>query len=267
LSLQEHGEKILHELGLTFSQAKLYIALVRFNGCATANELSVFSSIARQDVYRLLEELQRVGLVEKIVGNPATFRAIPVKETISILMERRVQRTSTLLRESAEFLAKFPEKNSAEKPQDNSQFVLIPKGEMIARTIEKTIKATSHEILVITPWREFVQWLFAMHELWRQAIERGVKMRWITESKPQTSDSGLETVYTILGHPDFRLRTIKEPPKEKLGIYDSREVFIAAVDKQNAAESPALWTNNPTMVYILQEYLEMKWKTATEYRI
>jgi sugar-specific transcriptional regulator TrmB len=229
--------------------------------------MSNFSNIARQDVYRLLEQLQRISLVEKIVAKPAMFKAIPIREVTSILMERRNQKTQALLKESEEFLGSFNKTKSSTESQDNNQFVLIPKREAIVRRIESCIKAAQNKIHVITPWREFSQWMFTFHELWRQAIERGVKIRWITERKPQNVDLALEPIHVFSGNPGFRLRTMAEKTEKRLGIYDGKEVFIAITRDTNAGESQALWTNNPMMIYMLEDYFEMKWQLATEMKL
>ena len=266
MSFKEHGEKILHEMGLTHSQAKLYVALVRMRACATANALSNSSNIARQDVYRILEELQNLGLVEKIIANPALFKAIPIGEATSTLMEKRREKTRILLKETAELLGEFPEENSPAL-QESHQFVLIPQGDPIVRKIEEAIKTAKKKIMVITPWRELTQWMLKLNQSWKQAVERGVKVHWITESKTLDLDSRLELEQGFLRNPNFKLRTLPQRLEERLGIYDNREVFIATTRQQNAAESPALWTNNPTIVYILTDYFEMKWNQAQEYNI
>jgi sugar-specific transcriptional regulator TrmB len=264
VSFKEHGEKILHEMGLTYSQAKLYVALVRMRACATANALSVSSNIARQDVYRTLEELQKLGLVEKIITNPALFKAISIGEVTSTLIEKRNEKTRALLEDTAELLREFPEENSSTF-QDSQQFVLIPKRDAIERRIEKAIKTTNTKILAISPWKEFTQWMFKLNQLWKQAFERGVKVHWITDSKTLNLNSRLELEQGFLRNPNFKLRTLPQRLEERLGVYDNREVFIATTRQQNAAESPALWTNNPTTVHILADYFEMKWNQAQEY--
>jgi sugar-specific transcriptional regulator TrmB len=264
---KEHGEKILREMGLTHSQAKLYVALVRMHACTTANALSKSSNVARQDVYRILEELQSLGLVEKIIANPTLFKAIPIGEATSTLMEKRREKTRILLKETAELLGEFPEENLPAL-QESHQFVLIPQGDPIVRKIEEAIKTAKKKIMVITPWRELTQWMLKLNQSWKQAVERGVKVHWITESKPQNLDSNLEIARDFLGNPNFNLRILPQPlPMTRLGIYDHREVFISITRNQNTAESPALWTNNPTIVYMLTDYFEMKWKLAQECNI
>ena len=265
MSLQEHGEKILQELGLAYSQARLYVGLARFGGCATANELSTFSNVARQDVYRLLSELQRICLVEKVVENPTRFKALPTKEVISILLKKRSEKTRGLLKASKELISEFSEKDSLISIQGNDQFILVPKGDAVYHRIEKGIRAAQKEIIVITPWREFTQWIFTFHDSWRQALERGVKVRWITERVSRDSNTNMDAITGFLVNPGFRLKTLLQPPKKRIGIYDDKEALIATVKNQNGSESPALWTNNPMLIYILEDFFEMKWKVAEEY--
>jgi len=267
VSLKEHAEKVLQELGLTFSQAKLFVALVRLSECATANAISSYSNVARQDVYRLMEELQEIGLVEKVVSNPAKFKAIPIRDATSFLVKKRKEKTHALVEESTALLTSFPELTSSTGFQDRHQFMLIPKREAVVRRIEKAIKAAEEKILIITPWREFTQWMFTLHDLWQQAIKRGVKIHWITETKPRNPDSHFEMLHSFMLDPHFKLRTLHRPVNSRLGIYDHREMFIATTVNNSAAESPALWTNNPTMVNVLEDYFEMKWQLSSECKI
>jgi sugar-specific transcriptional regulator TrmB len=267
VSLNEHAEKVLQELGLTFSQAKLFVALVKLPQCATANAISSFSNVARQDVYQLMEELQEIGLVEKIVSTPTKFKAVSIKDATSFLVKKRKEKTRSLVEESTALLANFPEIASSTGVEDRNQFILIPKREAVVRRIEKAIKNANERILLITPWREFTQWMFTLHEVWQRATERRVKIRWITDSKPQTPDSNFEIIQSFLLNPNFKLRTLPKPVNSRLGVYDRREVFIATTANSDAAESPALWTNSPTVINVLEDYFEMKWKMAKERKI
>jgi sugar-specific transcriptional regulator TrmB len=89
LAVIGYGEKTLRELGLSLLQAKVYLALVKLGTHSTVKAISICSKVARQDVYRTITELREFGLVEMVIGNPALFRAIPLQETVSILMEKK----------------------------------------------------------------------------------------------------------------------------------------------------------------------------------
>jgi sugar-specific transcriptional regulator TrmB len=267
LSVELQAEKVLRELGLTFSQAKLYVALLKLHDEASANGISTVSSISRQDVYHLMEELQRVGLVAKVLSNPAKFKAVPMADATSLLMERRSDRTRELLQEATDLLADFPEQNSRISPRENQQFVIIPKGEGLVRRVEKAIKAAKSKIQVITPWQETIQWLFKLHEHFQEAVDRGVKVSWITENPHCNTDSNAEIIDTFTRRPGFRLRTVVPPVTVKMSLFDLREVFLATHVEKAVAESPALWTDSLMMAELARDFFEMKWKLAADYKV
>lgn len=265
LPLRDHGEKVLCELGLSFSQSRVYIALVRLADQSTAKEVSIVSNVARQDVYRTLSELQELSLVEMVIGNPAKFKAIPMQEVVSILIKRRKQKTRALMTEATDLVDKFPKKDAeAGIQQDGGQFILIPKKEALIYRTEKAIEVAQESIIVITSWRVLTQWLFILGKLVNQALIRGVNVRWITE-KQENLTVGPELVETFKNS-RFQLRTMVDPPKKRLVVYDGKEVFIATLREPNAVWSPVLWTNNSAIAYIINDYFEMKWKIASEYK-
>jgi len=237
-----------------------------FSDFASASEISAFSNVARQDVYRLMGELQGVGLVEKEVSNPARFKAVPISDATSFLVKKRRERTMALLEESTKLLAKFPEKNSRTAIQLEIQFVIVPKGEPLLRRVEEALKTVDNKILVITPWRELTQWIFTLNEWWQQTLDRGVKVRWITENPPQNSDAKVEMIENFARNHNFWLRAVTLPIDIRLSVFDGKEVFMATQVNINAGESPALWTNSPTMIPLFEDYFKLKWNQAVDYR-
>jgi len=259
----DRANDIMQELGLTYSEAKLYMALARLSHPSTVNALSQSSNTARQDVYRILEALQKLGLAEKIVATPTLFKAIPIKEGTSILIERRRVKTLALEKESKRLFSQLSQLPD-EMLDDSEKFVLIPKGEVLVRRVEETIKATQKTIRVITPWNESVQWISSLQESWMQALQRNVTVHWITE-KPQTVEPKASPVDAVFSHPNFEVRTLSKPIQKRLGIYDSKQALVATNKHTKAGESPTLWTNNAAIVYVLKDYFEMKWEAATRF--
>ena len=96
-SSEDLSEQVLTltELGLSTTQAKIYLALVKTEN-QTAQTISKLSTVSRPDVYRVLNQLQDLGLVEKIIAKPEEFRAIPIEEGVSILLQRRINKTREL---------------------------------------------------------------------------------------------------------------------------------------------------------------------------
>jgi sugar-specific transcriptional regulator TrmB len=105
------GEKTLRELGISLLQARVYLALLKLGTYSNVKCISVFSKVARQDIYRTMTELRELGLVEMVIGSPALFKAIPLQETVAILMEKKNQRNQVLMEEVTELFNHFDNNN------------------------------------------------------------------------------------------------------------------------------------------------------------
>ena len=71
----------LTELSLSTTQAKIYLALVKTKS-QTAQAISTLSSVSRPDVYRVLNQLQNLGLVEKIIAKIDTGKAEKLEKAV-----------------------------------------------------------------------------------------------------------------------------------------------------------------------------------------
>jgi hypothetical protein len=58
------------------------------------------------------------------------------------------------------------------------------------------------------------------------------------------------------------MRFIPYFPKAIFGIYDEKEIFIVLKSKTGLPGSPALWSNNPPLIDLAEDYFEMLWLTA-----
>ena len=108
-----HSEKnaeILLDSGLTGNQAKVYFATARLR-LASVAQISKASKVRREDVYRIMPKLEKLGLVEKLLGTPTKIRTTPVEEALSILIKHEEdtssERVSTLKTETKTFLKHF----------------------------------------------------------------------------------------------------------------------------------------------------------------
>jgi hypothetical protein len=82
--------------------------------------------------------------------------------------------------------------------------------------------------------------------------------------KPENLNSWPEIVQELKKNPSCTLRTVTNHPTVRLGIYDKKEVFIASNPTTYAMMSPALWSNNPSLLSIIHDYFEILWLTAIE---
>ena len=115
----------LTDLGLNRSQARVYFALSQ-SGISTAKKISDISQVAREHVYEILPQLQSLGLVEKIIGVPSQFRAPPIDEGFSILLQSRAGKTRKLQKKMETIRSCRNNNLEMLSQKEDNQFILIP---------------------------------------------------------------------------------------------------------------------------------------------
>lgn len=252
--------QVLIDLGLRITEAKVYISLHTLE-TAKAREISKFSKVARPDVYRALSNLHNLGLVEKIVTIPAKFRASPIETGVAILLKHKAMKYRELESKSALFVSKLNTQNVHKNSNPASQFILIPSKQAIINKLKKSIGDTKKSIDILTSCKRLKFACYCLLEDLDNAWQRGVVGRAILEEpKEPIFDFGK----TCWRTPYAKIKYIDIFPKTVMAIYDQREVFIFVENKADLTESPAMWSNNSSLVSLAEDHFNLLWNTAQE---
>lgn len=246
-------------LGLTSCQSRVYLELVRA-GPSSAKAISAAAQVTRQDVYRIMPALQKLGLVEAVIDSPTLFSAIPLEEGVSILMTRRKKENDELRLRTRDLLANFRKAEEKRSPQEEHAFVLIPPKETDVRRRKRSLSKAKETFDAISSKKRFSQALFHMFETLNAAAERGVKIRLITE-RPEKDELPKE-LGNLAKNALVQIRFLEHPPKAVVNIVDRREASILTSGSAGWAQSPSLWTNNPSFVAVVQDHFDATWNKA-----
>jgi sugar-specific transcriptional regulator TrmB len=261
---QQPEALMLARLGLTPAQARIFAALYQ-SGLSTAKAISKNSKVARSDVYRVMAALEKLGLVEKNVSAPCKFKAIPIQDAISILMERRREVTSELQATAREILKKF-KKSGIEKPlkKDETQFVLVPQNITGVNRIRNAIEKSQESMDVLLSWKRFSDGINNVFtENFERARARNVRVRFIVESPPR-GKAEENLIKSVRKSPMCQIRFVPKYPDTILGIYDKKEISLVVNPTTNLPDSPELWSNSQSLITIAQDYFDILWITSME---
>jgi sugar-specific transcriptional regulator TrmB len=255
--------QILMDLGLTLKQAKVYMALVE-SGPLRVSAISKISKVARPDIYQIIPKLQKLGLVEDIVKTPLEYRATSMNEGLSHLLETKTEEYEKVRAETHILLDTAKTKKPKKKKQiESPQFVLIPRKTVIKR-IKSAIEKAQLSIDLVLSWKRFSRGIASTFaESVEAAWAKNVKIRFIIES-PLESKTAKQLIQFCRAKPFSQIRVIPHYPKTIFGIYNKKEAFIIAKSKTDLPGSPALWSNNPSLMSVVQDYFEILWLTAME---
>ncbi len=262
-SLEENAE-ILSDFGLTGNQAKVYIVTAQL-GLASVSEVTKFSKVRREDVYRIMPKLEKMGLVERILGKPTKIRALPVEEAFHVLIEREQEianeRMSTLMAKKDAFLKHY--KPFGMKTKEEAHFAIISGREGIMAKELAMIKRVKNAISIVTSGGKFVQFFNNYDEVLQKAANRGAAIR-IILNVTEHDDSILEIVkeYKSARVP-INLKYTDQRSTHYI-IVDYNQAIVATSTAPTIRETAFLWTDDNSFVGLLQKSFEGLWHASVE---
>jgi predicted aspartyl protease len=250
----------LVDLGLTVLQARVYLTIGKL-GTSPGRVIAKAASVASQDIYRILAELQEKGLVEKIISNPNKYKPIPVDEGCTILLRRRKQKTDDIKNALSEMFKAPSFMHEETTYSEDGQFILIPRKEPILHRLMNGFKTAKTSVDIATGFLSSMDGTEMSLDVMLTSLKHGVKFRdLIDTSKGKCPES---KAFSILKKtPGYEARFVQLKSTVTLQIKDRQEVFLAVRQALPNTNTPYLWTNNPILVEVIQDWYNMKWEKA-----
>jgi sugar-specific transcriptional regulator TrmB len=249
--------KALIRLGLSKPQARIYVALLEL-GSSSARQLTSVTKMDRADTYRATVDLLRLGLTEKVVGNPTRHTPLAFGDVVHLLIERRSKEDAELSA-NLDRLAKNSQLLKGESNSDFNQFVIIPSGQATDLKLLRLFRNAKSEILAIVPGNENLQWLLNNREDVIGALKaKKILIRIIIGG----SNNVPAKITNFEPYGNFERRRLFRLPSVRFGIYDSKELCINMSANPEDKEAPCIWTNNACFVELARNYFYSVWETA-----
>jgi sugar-specific transcriptional regulator TrmB len=246
-------------LGLTLLQAKTYLAFVKL-GKADVKTISKASNVARQDIYRIMPTLQKLGLAEQIIANPTMYNATPIKEGLSILLQNRQKEYAELKKKTTSLINNFHANTAkTDAHEEDTQFKLTSEATLFLKMHKSLHQKAQMSIDAIIPLifdgaAKFIEgWSHA-----KKAIRRGIKIRLLTQKTENELTS--RELQALEKHPLFELKYLATPVPFGMHIFDNKEVTLATSE----SGLPSLWSNNRNLVKLAASYFDEMWSKAQE---
>lgn len=268
MSHLDDSAKMLSDFGLTPYEAKVYLAVVRL-GPTSASNISKMSGVRREEVYRTLPRLEKAGLVDRVLGRPVRVRAIPVEDALSVLIERKKEEldkaVSELSAKKERFLRIFkPDIQTTDLRENGSHFVLISEREAITRRTAVLAGSAKKSIDLADSSEYAIRFILNYADALKKAGNRGVTFRILTNC-PNDENAVPEALERSITRDSFILRYIDEIPSRYV-IFDGRESMITTSPDEGLAENNTLWTDDASLVGLMQRGFEDQFRSATDWR-
>jgi sugar-specific transcriptional regulator TrmB len=257
--IQDKHIQTLMDLGLTLLQAKTYLALANLEN-ADVKTIAKTANVARQDIYRIMLTLQKLGLAEKMIAKPTMYKATPLNKGLSTLLQNKTENHIELQKKTNTLINNFKKDNRGIKLQENeSQFIITSEKSLFHKKIKNGIDAAQTSVDTIYSREGFKALLFHHRQCIKRAMNRGVKIRVITE-KPENQTSVLRTVQDLTANPLFKLKYASSFSQIGMVIFDNKEVHLRIAD----GAVPSFWSNHPNLVKLSASYFEGLWNKIND---
>lgn len=245
----------LIKLGLSASGAKTYLALHREGG-STASAIAKITQIDRAETYRQMTQLQKQGLIKKIITYPTKYEAIPLQDLITILIENKKKEIYETEKKAKQL--KIIKDNTGITEQKEQYIILIPRMEMVIQRLKENFNQYIKSIQVLsTIKRASVSISLLKKEYW-SALERDVKITFIVE-KPSKKKPLPDDLKALSRHPNFCLKFTHSPTRVPVVIVDEKIVWITSSGEDYLGAANLL-TNNDSLIELAQEYFKLRLK-------
>jgi len=246
LSISERAGEALVELGLTGSEVKAYVALLK-GGSMTASDVSREARIPYSKVYDALESLHRQGWAEAQKSRPIVYTAKPPDTALEELRSR--QETERREREQValeELMNIYVSRGEQEKPDI---WIMRGTNEILSRVKNLLLNCRS-ELLIGLP-SQLLPLSSSVEPLLAALKEKGVKSHLLTS--PDLAGEDAQRISRLA-----EVRTRKTMYGGGL-ISDSREVVLLLGGADQGSLPLAIWASHHGLASFAKDYFEFLW--------
>ena len=160
-------------------QAKTYINLAKL-GKADVKTIAKTSNVARTDVYRIMLTLEKLGLAERIIAKTTIYKATPINESLSILLQKRREESAGLEKKANSLLKSFQYSDLKDSQEENLQFKITSEMRLLLKMHENLIRSAQASVDIIMP-AKILQLMLFNHKYFFKKAQKNIKIRIIIQ--------------------------------------------------------------------------------------
>jgi len=246
VSLSERAEQALEQLGLTGSEVKAYVALLR-GGTMTASDVSRQARIPYSKVYDALESLHEKGWVEEQKSRPIVYTARPPDTALEELKSRQeTQRKEKQAMVLEELMGIYQNRGEQEKPDI---WIMRGTNEILSRVKNLLLNCRTELLVALPP--QILPFTDQVVPLLAALKEKGVRSMILTS--PEIPGQIIEQFSRVA-----EVRTRKTMYGGGL-ISDSREVVLLLGSSEQGSVPLAIWASHHGLASFAKDYFEHLW--------
>ena len=244
----------LTEFGFTVNQAKVYLDILQ-SGSTNVGQVSKNTLLHRQDIYKLLPKLEKMGLITRTIGKPVIIEALPAEKALERIIkiekeavDRKIGSLEKALRELTQEIKQQPKLSS------ETRFTLLITSLALKNRIVLTLKVKPSIFRIVSTTENLKGQAGHFYKQYFQMLaDSGVKIYLMLVGAENSVE--LKRLIEKLAPRGVFLfaKALERCPSKDYQVVDGAEVWIATQQKTPESYPAILWTNDVNMV---ESYLE-----------
>ncbi len=256
---------MFNECGFTVNQAKVYFRIVQSESTCVS-EIAESTQLFRQDIYKILYKLEKMGLITKTIDEPFIIQAIPVEQCLMSIASaerkkanERISRLETNLKELTDQLRKQQTLKKKKTLEQERKFILLKTDSEIAHMRDLAFKNLRNEFDWVTNLDLITRLADTFSENFKLIARRQAKIRIIVENL-KNDDLVKQTLEKIKPHQgDFAVKLIHKSKSLPYQIFDHEQLWIIRKKVTQRGYPNVFWTNSRNITEFYEENFRKAW--------
>jgi sugar-specific transcriptional regulator TrmB len=251
---------LLLGLGLTVNQAKVYLAILKLEKTPIIHIVKL-SNIRREEVYRTLPTLEKMGLIERLLGKPTLVQATPISDALSFLVAEEKGKSDERLKGMRKIVQNLSLKDwKPEHKEEESIYILIGEKKAILAKTAGLIRNSKKEVALIADKGRVMPTISQFSDDFKLVVKKGGVIRILFEE--ENPDALLkEKVKKLIDGASVHIKFYGGALNHFI-LSDDSQALITTSKESGLGESPSLWTNNSNLIGTLRNSFESDWEKA-----
>jgi CheY-like chemotaxis protein len=259
--------------GLNKTKARIYVAL-NVLGAATASEIASLSKIRREEVYRILPELEETGIVTSKLDAPRRFMATDPVTSVELLVKAKTEamkhELDALKLKKDDLIYRLS--NTSFGVYEENTIEALARQDNVDKRFSQMLKKAHGTMMLTTSTDELEKILVSKSR--EEPFEGQIEIRTIINKGDLADYPGSSDYVDFLRR--IRLLSSKANCTVELRRVDKTPFKLLVVDRKEAiwGESKSgkmnarfLWTNDPMHVGILRRAFDNLWDEAAPLKL
>ena len=258
--MQKDLNRKLSDFGFTVNQAKVYLSIIQ-SGKTNIGQISKNTLLHRQDIYKLLPKLEKMGLITRTIDKPLMVEALPTKQALERLIakekeasEKKFVNLEKTLKELTQEIKQQP------KTADDTHFTLLTANVALKNRLNITFKTKPEAFKVVCTIEELKgQAGHFLKQYFQLIADNGIQTQLMLVGAQNTAE--LKKYFEKLAPKGAVLlvKALERCASKDYQVVDKSEVWIATQQKTMEGYPSILWTNDENIVETYLENFNEAW--------